>query len=351
MKFIISVWLLSTTVTLLVYTTSNAQQSINLNLENQCLKLTTTTPIKSYKQSVLPICMKALHDIQTTEMQKTHITKAILSYFYFYGTSKRQYQAAVNFCFNQRSYIAKIKRPIQPKLAPKFSLPSNVCNTWTFYLGTLYFQVQNYVLAYKWLSSSDATKDDSGISQFSLGYMYLYSLGTQQNLDKAIYWFNLAVDHAHNDISAIWGNLARAYAMKQNYRTAFDYYTAAAKLGDAYSQMRLAWLYQQGKGTIQDNIQAYAWASTAVANGFKKDEYGNIYKTNENNAIALRNSIALSLSLADKSGKGLAKARELAKKYYQLYVLHQKYKPTLKDLSKRKLSIIARIKKAWDDLK
>ena len=294
--------------------------------------------LEKWKQNSYPICIQKLNNSKITKKQKIHIAKIIFNYYYVWGpvqNSINQIKEAINYCHKYKNYIdIAINQP---------------CNNFICAGSLLSFQEGNYKLAYAWLSQGDATYDSSGQSQYNLGYMYLYGLGTTKNFDRAIHWYQQAI-LINPNIPAAFGNLGLAYEKKQDYQNAFSYYLHGAKLGDTFSQIRLAALYQQGKGVLQNNIQAYAWAATAVANGFKKGEYGGAYQLNQNNAVRLRDNIAYSLSLADKLGKKLSKAKQLAQQYYHLYVLHQHYIPPLKSIQKSNPSITERIRKAWRDL-
>ena len=213
-------------------------------------------------------------------------------------------------------------------------------------LGLMYINgngvPQDYKQAYYWYLK--AADKGNAVAMYDLGVMLQNGKGTKENLDKAIYWFNKSLSLTPGDPS-ILEHLGTTYEKQQNYRVAFNYYLKSAKLGDPYSQMSIGYFYHNGLGTIQDNIEAYAWLSTAVANGFKKGGYGGYYKTNQNNAITARNNIATQLLLIDKTGDQLAKAKSLAKKYYAVYVLHEKYVPIAPKKNDKKITLIEKLKK------
>lgn len=55
-----------------------------------------------------------------------------------------------------------------------------------------------------------------------------------------------------------------------SFYTAFQEFQTSAQAGDADSQYMLARLYADGKGTLQDYVEAHKWANLAAARGHKK---------------------------------------------------------------------------------
>lgn len=55
-----------------------------------------------------------------------------------------------------------------------------------------------------------------------------------------------------------------------SFYTAFQEFQTSAKAGDAESQYMLARLYAEGKGTLQDYVEAHKWANLAAARGHTK---------------------------------------------------------------------------------
>ena len=211
-------------------------------------------------------------------------------------------------------------------------------------LGWSYYDKNQYNLAFNWLIKSEPETDTNGISQFDLGYMYQSGSGTAVNLDKALYWYTQALKAKNfTSIAGAFSNIGMIYNAKQNYQLAFQAYYEAAKLGNAGAQMALAEMYKNGTGTIQNYVQAYAWVSVAVANGFKQEDYPN-YQQLQNTAVQLRENTTILLSSNDKTGDQLSEAKKLATKYYQLYVLHDK------SSSDNDSSISTKIRNAWDAL-
>ena len=75
----------------------------------------------------------------------------------------------------------------------------------------------------------------------------------------------------------------------------------AAEQGHAFAQSHLGHNYQNGRGVIQDFVQAHAWLNVASANGWSK-------------ASKDRDELAKNMT-----PEQIAKAQELAKEYFEKY--------------------------------
>lgn len=60
---------------------------------------------------------------------------------------------------------------------------------------------------------------------------------------------------------------ARLAESKGDYKTAFIFYKKAAVKGDSAAQAKLAWLYGEGLGVLQDYGAAYRWNKLAAVQG------------------------------------------------------------------------------------
>nr|WP_279496422.1 hypothetical protein [Aeromonas veronii] len=80
------------------------------------------------------------------------------------------------------------------------------------------------------------------------------------------------------------------------------WYRKAAEQGDAEAQRALGLMYATGDGVAQDYQQAYAWASSAVANDGNAD------------TVKLRDLIAKKLT-----PNALAQAQALGGEYFKKY--------------------------------
>ena len=55
----------------------------------------------------------------------------------------------------------------------------------------------------------------------------------------------------------------------QNYKTAVKWYRLAAEQGDALAQNNLGYMYDKGRGVPQDYIRAHMWYNIAASSGNK----------------------------------------------------------------------------------
>ena len=95
-----------------------------------------------------------------------------------------------------------------------------------------------------------------------------------------------------------WDELYRG-----EYATALKSFTLSAEQGNAYAQYSLGYMYENGRGVIQDIIRAHMWYNIAASQGYK-------YATKH------RDLIAGEMTRAD-----ISTAQKLARK-----CVHKKYK-------------------------
>jgi len=148
---------------------------------------------------------------------------------------------------------------------------------------------------------------------YAMGYMYEYGLGIKKDLNSALqfYYGSLYKTSILQSKSVSLNALGTVYAELHNYTAAFQNYESASKLGNSNAQSNLAFFYANGYGTIQNQIKAYAWVSVAIAQGFQNNG-------SEKESIQLKNYIGFYLNESQ-----IELANNLAKKYYNEYVLHQ----------------------------
>ena len=60
--------------------------------------------------------------------------------------------------------------------------------------------------------------------------------------------------------------------IQQDYDKAFDWYTKAAKQGNADAQFNLGVMYLNGEGLIQNHKKAYMWFNLAIHNGHSDEQ-------------------------------------------------------------------------------
>lgn len=95
---------------------------------------------------------------------------------------------------------------------------------------------------------------------------------------------------------------ADQYYQTQDYKKAYKSYFKLAKIGDHYSQDRIASMYANGEGKKTDLAEAYAWAALAAEDG-------------DEELVAKRDEL---LQQADDKSKAQKEAEKLKKKYGKL---------------------------------
>ena len=86
------------------------------------------------------------------------------------------------------------------------------------------------------------------------------------------------------------------------YATALKWFTLSAEQGNAYAQYSLGYMYENGRGVIQDNIRAHMWYNIAASQGY---EY----------ATRHRDQIAGKMTRADISTAQKTARKCICKKY------------------------------------
>ncbi|NNM01328.1 MAG: sel1 repeat family protein [Gammaproteobacteria bacterium] len=102
-------------------------------------------------------------------------------------------------------------------------------------------------------------------AQNNLGVMYLRGQGTEQDYDRAMYWFQQAADLG---LRGALHNLAmmylRGYGRPADAAAALPLFEQAARRGDRESQFYLATLLHEGNGAEADPVAAAMWFRQAA---------------------------------------------------------------------------------------
>lgn len=183
-------------------------------------------------------------------------------------------------------------------------------------IGSYFEDHKNYVKAFDAYDRA-AQYDDSGDANFHLAEMYFSGEGTPVNLDMAIAFYQKALsEFKPTNIMRVFAlnDLGSAFEQQRDYVAAFKAYQTAAEMGFSLSQFNLSGLYARGLGVIQDDQQAYAWISVAVAKGLPD-------KDQQDGAEKIKAILTQQLLAEDSSGIKLQEAQDLAKQYYNKYVI------------------------------
>eukprot|EP00729_Bicosta_minor_P032786 gene32786-biopygen6813 len=107
-------------------------------------------------------------------------------------------------------------------------------------------------------------------AQYSIGFMYFYGKGVDQDHVEAAKWYRKSAEAGD---AAAQCNLGYMYhngrGVKQDHVEAAKWYRKAAEAGFAKAQWNLGTMYGKGKGVEQDWSKAVRWVQLAGAQGFK----------------------------------------------------------------------------------
>ena len=119
-----------------------------------------------------------------------------------------------------------------------------------------------YKLAYEKLKP-EAEKGNA-MAQYRLGQMYHLGYGFTKNDQEAIKWFTKSAQLGNEDSQYEMGVLFSDKNNK-NYKLAARYFREAAENKHFLAQYQLGTMYREGKGVIQDYVQAHMWFNIAMA--------------------------------------------------------------------------------------
>ncbi|WP_371374227.1 tetratricopeptide repeat protein [Thalassotalea aquiviva] len=131
----------------------------------------------------------------------------------------------------------------------------------TFEQGYEYAQKQDYGNAIKiWLPLAE---QGNPLAQSNLGVLYENGWGVKVDLDKARYWYELAVENKQTDAMFNLANMYHhGFGVEQDLNIAGELYLQAAEQNHGQAQLMLGVMFQQ----IEDFQQAIHWFQLAVEN-------------------------------------------------------------------------------------
>ena len=232
-----------------------------------------------------------------------------------------------------------------------------------FYLGNLYFSLNDYSQAFDWWERAGQHNHAGAIC--NLGYLFEVGAGGSQSLETAVELYKLAADLGdtqakenlarlgisynpqpqatqtvqsqsqpktykaknYKDINSLYqaaqnGNasaqyqLAEAYfkgnGIQQDYQQARYWYQKSAEQNLIEAQYTLGMMYYQGAGTEKDYVQAEYWFTRAADNGDVNAR--NHLQAVAPQAEAQRRAEAQKAALAQKQAEEEARKRALAQK-------------------------------------
>lgn len=121
---------------------------------------------------------------------------------------------------------------------------------------------------------------DNILAQYALGKLYISDLDEFKDIDKALYWFNMA-DNRGNDLAAY--SLGKIYSdekygIKDDCK-AIEFYEKARAAGNSYATYGAAKLYADKESEVYDPVKALAYLAELADTGnqFAQFKLGMIY--------------------------------------------------------------------------
>jgi len=101
-------------------------------------------------------------------------------------------------------------------------------------------------------------------AQLMVGQLYHRGLGVRQNLRTAMNWYSAAALRGQSDAAYSLGMLL---ADRQDYRGAHTWWLIASSQGQPDAQNDLGVMYDNGYGVKRDYVLAYMWFDVAASQG------------------------------------------------------------------------------------
>ncbi|RBW67189.1 hypothetical protein DS893_00315 [Vibrionales bacterium C3R12] len=114
----------------------------------------------------------------------------------------------------------------------------------------------------------NAAQQGDAAAQYYVGQELIgHFLVDEEMTEVSLEWLNKAHKQGHAEATAKIAIIYKSHGKKSviNPVKALKYLHIAADRGADRAPARLAEMYYLGKGTIQDNVEAYAWISVAIA--------------------------------------------------------------------------------------
>lgn len=211
-----------------------------------------------------------------------------LGFFYYDDTDKPDYKLGVEWLTKAcESGLSKSCSKISGAYLFGYGVEKNVEKA-EFYLSE---------------AGNKGDKDDL----FMNGSTYYYGMLFEKDLDKAVHWFTKASDAGNDNASVILGELyTKGWNTKSpNFETAYEFFSKAAKNGNAEGQYNLALAYQKGRGVKENKEEAFKWYQKAASQGFAQAQHnlGSMYR----DGVTVKKDLVKAFNLYSESSKqGLA---------------------------------------------
>jgi TPR repeat protein len=124
---------------------------------------------------------------------------------------------------------------------------------------------KDYAEAARWLRM--AAEQGYGPAQAALGAMYVNGEGVPRDLAEGIRWLRNAAEQGLSPVQETLGEMysVNSKNVPQDYAEAAKWFRKAADQGDPTAQYNLGTMYIEGKGVLQDYVQAHMWLNLSVS--------------------------------------------------------------------------------------
>ena len=115
----------------------------------------------------------------------------------------------------------------------------------------------------------EQAKRGSQIAQYSLGVMYYYGEGVEENLSSAFEWFQRAAEQGYADAQHSLGVMYyHGKGVEENLSSAFKWFQRAAEQDFPLAQHSLGVMYYDGEGVERNLSSAFEWFQRAAEQGY-----------------------------------------------------------------------------------
>lgn len=140
-----------------------------------------------------------------------------------------------------------------------------------FSLGLMYYYGQGFEEnndeAFKWLKM--AAEQGKREAQYLLAIMYSNGYGTEKDNDEALKWFKKAAEQGEREAQFELGRMYIKYGKgtQEDYKEGFRWTAAAAEQGHAWAQFNMGQWYYNGIIVEEDKEEAFKWFMKAAEQG------------------------------------------------------------------------------------
>lgn len=127
----------------------------------------------------------------------------------------------------------------------------------------------DWVLVQRFHSQLKQARAGNPSAMYNIGQMYELGRGTEPNANKAVQWYERAINKGQNNARAHLGAMYfDGSGVKRDLQKALGLLNPAAKQGSATAQYYLGRMYEHGQGVRRNIALAIYWYKQAANNGY-----------------------------------------------------------------------------------